>query len=65
MELDFDVRLEALGGLVAWGEGDVLGGKECEGEGYGLAGDGDGFGSIFLLGGERRAVSWEIMLVSK
>lgn len=57
VEFDFDVRLKALGGLVAWWEGNVLGGKEGEGEGYGLAGDGDGFGSIFLLRCERRAVS--------
>lgn len=64
MKLDFDVRLEAFGRLFACWEGDVLSGKEGECEGHGLAGD-DGFGSIVLLGGERRAVPCEFMLVSK
>lgn len=43
MELDFDIWLEALGRLIAWWEGDILGGKEGECEGYGLSGNGDGF----------------------
>lgn len=56
MELDFDVRLEALGRFLAWWEGDVLGGKKGEGERHGRASDGDGFGGAIFLGCERRAV---------
>lgn len=50
VELDFDVGLEALCGLFAGGEGDVLGGEEGEYQGGGFAGDGDGAGGVFCCG---------------
>lgn len=56
MELDFDVRLEALGRFLAWWEGDVLGGKEGECEGYGRASDGGGLRGGIFLGCERWAI---------
>lgn len=57
MELDLDVRLETLGRFCAWWEGNILGGKEGECEGYGRANDGAGFGGVIFLGCERGAVS--------
>ena len=42
MELRLDVGLEAFGGFVAWGEGNVLGGEEGYREGESLANDGVG-----------------------
>lgn len=56
VDLDLDVGLEALGGLFAPRQGDVLRGEEGKGQGDGFAGDGDGVGGV-VFGRELGAVS--------